>query len=214
MQSKMILETGNGKTVSVGLECLFFIVLFIILNSIQGIFVIIPIFIEIAKLSVFEMAAGGQIVIDDILGMYKSLISNPSVVIVTLYSFAVIIIGVIFYCRKIQRRSYLSMGFIRKRAVSNYLVGMLLGAAMLIVIYIIFYIIGVAGSISYEGFDYLIPLFFFGFLIQSTAEEVLMRGYFMNSIAARSNIPSCYFELRSFYDITPCESRSNIDLHI
>ena len=201
MQSKMILETRNGKTFSVGLECLFFIVLFIIVNSIQGIFVIIPMFIEIAKTNFIEMLASGQVVFDDIYGMYISLMSSPSVVIVMLYSFAVFIIGVVFYCKKIQKRSYISMGFVKEGAVSKYLVGMLLGAAMLVVIYAIFYILGVAGSISYGGFDYFIPLFFFGFLIQSTAEEVLMRGYFMNSIAARSNIPLAVILNSAFFMI-------------
>jgi len=189
MQNKMISETKNGKTVNIWLECLFFILIYLVLDAAKGVFVSVPLVIEMIKTNFLELFVGGIIGVNDILEIINDLMASPSVVITMLFSCALSIIGVIIYCRKIQKRSFTSMGITKKGAIKNYLIGMLIGAALLIVIYIIYFILGVARDISYSGFSYFIPLFFFGFAIQSTSEEFLLRGYLMNSLAARSNIP-------------------------
>ena len=189
MQSNMIAETKKGKISSVWLECLLFIALFLILEIAKSIFTTVPLIIEITKTNIFDVVSSSVINFDDIHKAVLDVMSSQSVVITMLFSCTVTIFGVIFYCRKIQKRSCASIGIVKKGAVKNYLMGILLGAVLLIAIYFVLFICGVARDIRYDGFNYLIPLFFFGFLIQSASEELLVRGYFMNSIAARSNIP-------------------------
>jgi membrane protease YdiL (CAAX protease family) len=186
----MILETKKGKTLNIWLEFLIFILLFIILEMIKGIFTIIPMVIEIFKSTIFEITVSGEMSIENIERLVSSVMSSPLVMITMLFSCAVTIAGVIIYCKIIKKRSYASIGMIKKGAVKNYLVGMLLGAVLLFIIYFILFLCGHTGKISYGKFDYLIVVLFFGFIIQSASEEFLMRGYFMNSIAAGSNIPA------------------------
>ena len=188
MQNNMIIETRNGKTSKVWLECLIFILIFYILETVKGIFTIIPMIIEILKNDLFDSIAEDEVSGELILEFIYTLTSAPSVIITMLFSCAVTILGVIIYCKKIRKRSYASIGIVRKSIMKNYLIGSLIGAGLLVVIYLILFICGNTGSINFNGFSFVIILFLIGFIIQSASEEFLMRGYFMNSVAARSNI--------------------------
>lgn len=82
------------------------------------------------------------------------------------------------------------MGFIRTKAMPDYLIGLLTGSAMFSVALLIAFL---CGTVSYGGFvlnGRIIPLLLFlaFFIIQGMAEEVLTRGYFMVSIANRGSI--------------------------
>ena len=83
----------------------------------------------------------------------------------------------------------MSLGIVKEGALKNYLTGVLWGAGLLFIIYLILFITGHTGRVSINGLSIIVILLFFGFIIQGASEEFLMRGYFMNSIAARSNIP-------------------------
>lgn len=107
--------------------------------------------------------------------------------VVSLFATAGEIIAPVIYCRFIERRSFASMGFGRTKAVSSYLIGYLVGAAMIAASAAICVLMGavnikVASSIPVG----MIVLYFFAYLVQGMAEETLMRGYLMTSIAASS----------------------------
>ncbi|NLX64841.1 MAG: CPBP family intramembrane metalloprotease [Clostridiaceae bacterium] len=96
----------------------------------------------------------------------------------------------IFYCRAVEKRSLYSMGFVRKKAFSDYLIG---GGIGLLMIFTALLIAFLCGTITYEGFVLgdgigLLLLFLLGFIIQGMSEEVLLRGYFMISVASRNSV--------------------------
>lgn len=94
----------------------------------------------------------------------------------------------IFYMKRIERRSYLSMGFTRGGTAKRYLQGLGWGFAMCIAA------LGIAwalGGMRFEGFTGQIPwgmllLLFVGFLFQGMSEEVVCRSFLMVSAANRA----------------------------
>ena len=94
---------------------------------------------------------------------------------------------VIIYCRFIEKRSLYSMGFVSKKAVPDYLIGMVIGFVMFSVAILICV---ATGTLSYKGAAYsgsigLIVSFFLGYLFQGMSEEVVCRGYFMTTVASK-----------------------------
>ncbi len=100
------------------------------------------------------------------------------------------LLGAVAYCRWIEKRSLLSMGFTRGRTLSKYLAGYGVGVLMIVAAYLIALAFG---SVRFEGLAAQIPwlmlfLLFVGFLIQGMSEEVMVRGYLMVSLANRVSI--------------------------
>ena len=97
---------------------------------------------------------------------------------------------VIVYCRFIERRSIRSMGLVKEKIRSDYLVGILVGFVMFSACVIIAYM---AGTLEFNGYVLgngigILVLFFIGFIIQGAEEEVMMRGYVMMSMGARYSV--------------------------
>lgn len=99
------------------------------------------------------------------------------------------IFGIIL-CGKLEKMPVVSMGFVRKEALSSYLKGLLIGFLMFSAVVFS----GTAlGAFEFIGFTKnfqpaILALWFGGFLIQGMFEEVMCRGYFMISIARKSSI--------------------------
>lgn len=102
----------------------------------------------------------------------------------------IVTVLVIVYCRSIEKRSLYSMGFVREKAFKDYLMGIVIGFLMFASCVIIALL---TGTLKYNGFVLghgigLLLVFLLGFIVQGMSEEVLMRGYFMVSIANRNSI--------------------------
>ena len=178
----MIRETQKAKFLpSVWLECLIFFLLFWISQILQVIILLIP--------TIFEMLKNP----DNI----QEIIASPTVRTTSLFSTVMVIIIVIIYCKLIQKRSLASLGIVKANAVKHYLLGCLLGLLFSAVVYTILFLFGCVGSITNNGFHISVFMLFFAFIVQSASEELLMRGYLMNSIAAKSKVPLAIF-LNSF----------------
>lgn len=99
----------------------------------------------------------------------------------------------IIYCKCIEKRPLTSMGFKKKNAVRDYLIGLVLGFAMFSAVILINVI---TGAMTVEGLNnsfstmniVFIVLFFIGFVIQGASEEIMVRGYFMTSLGAKHNM--------------------------
>lgn len=96
----------------------------------------------------------------------------------------------IVYCKSIEKRSLYSMGFVKKKAISDYIIGAGMGVIMLGTSLLIAFL---SGTVTYEGYVlgdgfWLLLIFLGGFIIQGMSEEVLVRGYFMISVAAKNSI--------------------------
>jgi len=108
----------------------------------------------------------------------------------TLFCNVLMTILAIFYCKEIEKRSLYSMGFVRKKAFSDYLIGAGIGILMIFTALLIAFL---CGTVTYEGYVLgdgigLLLLFLLGFIIQGMSEEVLLRGYFMISVANRNSL--------------------------
>lgn len=96
----------------------------------------------------------------------------------------------ISYCMAIEKRSLYSMGFVREKAVTEYLTGAGIGIIMFIIAVLIAYL---CGTLTYNGYVlgngiYFLLAFLVGFIIQGMSEEVFLRGYFMISVASKNSI--------------------------
>lgn len=99
--------------------------------------------------------------------------------------FLIIIIIPILYCLFIEKRSIASMGFYGS-GVKSTLAGLAAGFGLTVLVAMIQILLG-AGRIEWSG-TLAVPVgvvFFLVTLIQSSGEEVLCRGYFMNSLGSR-----------------------------
>jgi membrane protease YdiL (CAAX protease family) len=98
---------------------------------------------------------------------------------------------VIFYCRIIEGRKLPTLGLRRRGLLSEYLSGLLIGTLMIAAS------TGVClltGTLDFKGISPSVPwgliaLFFLGFVIQGSSEELFCRGYFLNSLARRQSLP-------------------------
>ena len=125
-------------------------------------------------------------------GSYEYILNGGEDIIsqlIGLYSFIFIIILVYLIVTKIEKRSWRSTGVSKGNAVISILKGLLIGFVMFLVVVII----GLAlGQYTYNGFDLsaivLIIPFFFGFMVQSFAEEFHDRGWTLTFITKRHGI--------------------------
>ena len=127
----------------------------------------------------------------DITSIMNAALNIPEwMMIVMLISEILLIAIVVLYCRFIEKRKVYTLGFVKKGAVKNYLLGMLGGAVAFSAAYLICI---VSGAISFEGVaEGMMPLYiigyFAGYLVQGMAEEVLCRGYLFVSLTKRCHV--------------------------
>ena len=123
-------------------------------------------------------AAGFASVMDDLA------LSMPwYVVLVSLFSTGLMILGAIIYCKKFEKRGVASLGIRKTNYALEYGVGALIGLAMYGAVVLIAYLTGSVSVTQGSEFSFVIILFFLAFVIQGAGEEILLRGYLMTSVA-------------------------------
>lgn len=114
------------------------------------------------------------------------MMSLPYIPVIMLFSTAGTVLVVILFCRIIQKRSWGSIGLSRKGAFSHYFWGFA-GGFLAISLAVAASVVVKSGCFGAgdKAPALLIALFLLGYLIQGASEEILCRGYFMNSVARR-----------------------------
>ena len=191
MKIQMIEETKKaGNMLSVIKECGIFMLLFVAASTLQSIVTIGPMLYEMVSSGfinkMMENSINGSY--SNIMEMALEIMSSDIVVIATFFSTIAIIGVIIFYCRKIRKRSYASMGIVREKWGSSYLLGILYGLAFLCAVYGGLALFGCVETVEVGSFKPVIIVIIIGIIIQSASEEIMMRGYFMNAVAAKSSI--------------------------
>lgn len=107
--------------------------------------------------------------------------------LVSLFSTLIATILTIVYCRFIEKRSLHSIGFVKKKGVSDYFLGLLIGLILFSFSVLIAYL---TGSVEFNGLNPtisygIILLFLIAFIIQGMSEEVILRGYLMVSLSTK-----------------------------
>lgn len=116
-------------------------------------------------------------------------LSSDFTMLISLFGTGLGMIAVLLFCRFAQGRGSVAMGFRRERAFPEYLLGALIGTAM---ISASIGICAMTGSVTVtRSADFSVGLWILygiGFLVQGASEEVLCRGYFMVSVARRNHL--------------------------
>ncbi|MBE6754522.1 MAG: CPBP family intramembrane metalloprotease [Ruminococcaceae bacterium] len=116
-------------------------------------------------------------------GKIYELLTGERMMIVQLFITVAETIVAIIYCRLIEKRSLRSMGFRKKGWFKDYLSGYGIGALMICGSALICLLAGtLTFRVSVKPDLVVIGLAFLGYLVQGMAEEVLVRGYLMNSL--------------------------------
>lgn len=130
---------------------------------------------------------------DAITKALDELLTNPPAWLNIFQLFATVatIIAVLIYCTKIEKRRLFTLGFYKKGAAKEYLVGIGIGFLMFALAY---GAILLSGEVQFGGFNanvsvITVILFFLGFVVQGASEEILLRSYFFISGSASSNVP-------------------------
>ena len=105
------------------------------------------------------------------------------------YGYVIFSLVTIAYCKFVEKRTMKWIGFTRKGL--DYLLGALLAVILL---FIIVGINCVFGSMMFEGFYTnvsikIFVLWMFAFGVQGAAEEIMCRGFLMNSLQKETSIP-------------------------
>lgn len=129
------------------------------------------------------------------------------------YGFAIFLLIAVLYCRLIEKRDFISLGFTKRAA--DYLLG---GGIAAVLLAAIMGVCCVTGSLSWGGVNnncdavYLIGLGI-GLVIQSAAEEVLSRGFLQLSLQRKTPVPvailisSTAFAMPHFSTLFEAETR-------
>lgn len=102
-------------------------------------------------------------------------------------------IVVILWARFYEKRSMKSLGFTRKNALRDYVVGLIIGFVMFSLVVGINVLTGsmtienVTANLSGATIGFIL-IFFIGFLFQGAYEELLIRGYLMVNVGAKHKV--------------------------
>lgn len=122
---------------------------------------------------------------------FKELVINEDIsMLIQLYESVLGIGLVILYCCVIEKRTIMSMGFMKRNIFKQYIKGVCVGALLISVIVlmgVLFSIFVFDGSNSNLN-KKIILLFLVGFVLQGFYEELVFRGFLMISIIRKNTI--------------------------
>lgn len=167
------------QPVTIGKSILSFIVTLIIASLIVAVFQSLPlIFYLSAQPGVMDGVANGSTsALTDAINDMPSWLTGIDL----LFTGAFALVAV-YYCKKYENRSFFTMGFIKEGCVPEYLVGFLVGGAMVGLTMLLNLAFG-AVELSFVGFSPVIFLFLLGFIIKGFGECAFIHGYFTVSVA-------------------------------
>lgn len=184
-------ECGRGK--KMGIQILIFFAVFLVNMLLQSLIVTM---VQMADFVKLWAQYGGvmdtetiEIITEELMAMQYT---RPYLLL-SLFLTVTEIAAAMIYCRFIEKRSLQSMGFVKKHALRDYLVGLLVGFLLFSLIVLLNVLTGamsvqsMGAYLTSENFLF-IGLFFVGFVIQGAAEEILVRGYLMTSLGSKHKL--------------------------
>lgn len=110
------------------------------------------------------------------------------------YGNAIFILATILYCKLIEKRTVKELGF-NKKGIPQYFVGAIIAIVLLTAVIAV---CCVTGSITYTGFNsnvdvlYIVALLL-GLVIQGATEEIMCRGFLMQSLQKKTSVAVAIF---------------------
>ena len=100
--------------------------------------------------------------------------SDTIELIISLFETAFIFPVVLIYIRYIEKRSFTGVGYSKKNVFKNYLVGLVVGASILLIVALALYVFGNIKFSLNENINWIVIfLLFVGFLLQGMGEELM-----------------------------------------
>lgn len=165
------------RPVTLGKSILSFIIFMIVANLIVAVGQSIPlIFYFASNQEVMNALTSGEN-IDSVIENFPSWIGALELVLSGLFIFIAI-----FYCKKYENRTPMTMGLHKRGCVPEYLIGFLVGGGMIGLTLAACALFG-SVKVSVLGFAPIVLLFIVGFIIQGFAENTFVHGYFTVSVA-------------------------------
>ncbi len=173
----LITEAGNSKKLPNVVWAIILALIFLYGGSFIGAFASIPIFMLLRSYAL----------------EVKSI--DLIVLLISLLSFAFISFTIFFRVKVIEKRNISSLGFEKNNWIKKYLIGFVVGLIMMTLVVLLLTILGCVTIESAPsqpiGLSAIFPLLIIliGWIIQGGTEEILARGWLMNVLGARYNIP-------------------------
>ncbi len=166
------------------LQVLIFVGVFLTANMLQSCVMIAGMIPEMLAWAAEKTdETGMEISSEEVMEFVTNMTTDPSMMQLMLFSTAIVTITCLLFCRVIEGRKAHTIGFYKKGAFLQYLLGLVVGFAMFSSVVGLSYIVGGLTANGFTGVDAsALILAFVGFGIQGMSEEVLCRGYFMTSI--------------------------------
>lgn len=183
----MFKEAESARVKNIFLQIIIFYAVFLVISIAES---IVPSVMMIPELMDYIMSDEFTGVNQKYMNFVMEVQARPSNMLATLFSTVFGTVLSIIYCRFIEKRSLGSMGMRKKKAVSSYLAGMLVGFVMFSGVVLLNVI---SGAVRIEGInpDLNIGLFLIylcAWLVQGMSEEFIFRGFLMNSIGGKHNM--------------------------
>ena len=162
------------------IQILIFFLVYLIFYTIANLIVAVPMVITIAN-SFDELEP--MVLSSDVSSITSFIQTNPSVLISSLFAVIVSYIVCFFYAKKVEKRNAVSLGYVRKGAPLQFILGFIIGAAMMVAAGLLSAVTGNGEFTLNPSINYpMLILFFIGYLIQGGAEEIMNRGFLMVSL--------------------------------
>ncbi len=142
---------------------------------------------------VYGLCSLGRGVISFVGGLIDPHASVSVQMLIQLFGTAAASLAVILWVRLFEKRSFLSLGFAKRHAVAEYLVGIVAGTLLFSLAVGICVLAGVAevSVIASKPAWWFLGLFFVGFLIQGMSEELLCRSFLMVTLSRKWPLWAC-----------------------
>lgn len=139
-----------------------------------------------------------QILIEKALGNQN--ISETWMELLILFSTGIVIVVGILYCTGIEKRSLRSMGFIKRMAMANYILGYALGV-FLFLLMILLGLLTKSIVLTDGNVTGMITVFFLAYMVQGMSEEVALRGLYMMSATNRTTVAKSIVLSAAFFSM-------------
>lgn len=171
------------------LQCLIFLAVFILSQICASILSFIPMMTNIYSNINYLMDTLNNQGFDAYMEAIMQFGYTPTIIALSLYGTIFATVITMLFCKLIERRPMKSLGFHKNNALRNYLIGCLVGAVMISVCVILSAIFGgISLSINTNINWGLLIVFFVAFIFQGASEEIIFRGYFLNTVASKNRI--------------------------
>lgn len=171
------------------LQCLIFLAVFIVSQICASILSFIPMMTNIYNNINYLMDTLSNQGFDAYVEAIMQVGYTPTIMVLSLYGTILATVITMLFCKLIERRPMKSLGLHKKNALKSYLTGCLVGAVMISICVILSAIFGgISLSINTNISWRLLIAFFFAFIFQGASEEVIFRGYFLNTVASKNRI--------------------------